>query len=289
MPVGTADGAEAVAAAPAPDGAGDGEGGDGADEADEFEGGELRTKSAAMQALRQIREEKSHQLEFAAHCFANVRHKRMAGGLVCLFEPLEYRHKTEMHQLHSVQGTADLMMNLVSGGFCKVYGMLWNRFTSPELADELFMSRRCTDLELREHQNVASRLWTCLLHTIGGLEVLNLLYTSTPPYCFLRATVDDVDRDVFEYFKECDEVLHKLDKASFRSVDARSFVRGLVFPENPMVREIFVSLQETQYRFLAGSVLDELVRFKCCQQSTLMNENMNRGVHAAEKQTRTES
>ena len=259
-----------------------GGGGDVADDAGSVGEG-LTSKAAAARALKAMKAEKVHQLDFAAHIFGDVRGKNMMTGMVSLFEPLEFWFKSEQSKFMSVAGTSELMVKLANGHYRVVYHRLLDRFLSPEYAVDLGLSAMACPGVKNQQDAIIRRLWSCLLNTIGGLESFNLLYTDTFPHAFLKGLRGDVPDTVMASFKASWELLSAMEVAAHDNVHLQRYLRDLVWPGNPMCREVFIGMAECSWKHIPAALAQELLQWTQCQNGTYANENLNRLAHCSER------
>lgn len=79
-------------------------------------------------------------------------------------------------------------------------------------------------------------------------------------------------------------------KDSHGNADLQTTLRELVFPSQPFVRELYISVAETEFKGLPAPLEHDLRSWLTCQGSTLLNENLNKFVKSMEnKATPTNS
>ena len=88
-----------------------------------------------------------------------------------------------------------------------------------------------------------------------------------------------------DYMQRCWSLLQDMEKEALRNKKLKTFLKDRVFPSMPFVRELFIGLEETEWKELPAPLAQDLESWLTCQHSTLLNENLNKWVRACDKQT----
>ena len=304
----TADDGDGIAAGPAADDAAGGDVGDhtgdaggpggdadggGADDGDDgagLPGHAPLTRAGARKKLKQMKGQYPRQLQFACHVFSNIRGKRLMDCVMHIQMPFEERFRREMTLLHSVNGVETLFLGLVRNDYASVYRVMLDRFFSPELGALLCLERDPLPEVLEKTGAAVQKLWLFTCGCIGELELLNLMYTETPPFFFMNSldpeegSVPVLMRKVRRWW----ELLQRLEKEALQDCKLQNFVRGLIWPAMGMARELFIGAEETKWSEMPAPLLQDLRAWSQTVMSTLLNENLNKAVKKAERQSNSQ-
>ena len=278
------DGAEGGAVAEGED-----EAGAAADPAEAAAEGAPLTRAAARRKLKEKKDETPKQLVFAAHVFAGIWSKRQMDGALFLMDSYEQRFHKEMQWLHTMEGSRHLLQNLGEDGFADVYKVVFENFFSCEMGKKLFLSRLPTQHVINRTCAVGQRLYLYACRAIGNWEVLNLMYTETPPLCFMRLVGEDQQRVAAgQLLRRGWMALQRLEQQALRNLSVATFVKELYFPSMGFVRELWVGLEEMSWDGLPPHLVDDVEKWMQVLPSTLMNENLNKWLRRCERESNTQ-
>ncbi len=201
-----------------------------------------------------------------------------------LTEPIQNKSKQAITYVHTRSGTVHMLVGLACSEFDPVLEEVLAVLSSPDFAKKLrFKQPPLTDHEVELDQKIADAAWSTTMATIGKSAAFHTMYTELPPLSFLAVLRPSHKDRAMAKMKSGWAVLLKLEHDANTSEDARQFLRYLMFPSNIFVREIFLSGFEHTFTTLHAEVWEELRLFASCQNSTLVQENLNRAVRASEK------
>lgn len=200
---------------------------------------------ASRAKLEKSRSQLVNTMKFSAHVLGSPLTRIMLGGLASLPRPLQHFFATEQEQLKSKWGTTQLMMSLQQNGFQDALHALLCRFTSFELAKDMCVFSKITPPRGVIEQ-AASAMWRLAYSSVGSLAIMNMGFTTQPPFVFLGLLSVDaaIVGATLASLKRLWELPMVLERLAQINTACERFVVSLRWPQDQWSRELFVLILE---------------------------------------------
>jgi hypothetical protein len=217
-----------------------------------------------------------HTLHFVSQVISKPLGCRLFKGSVYLPEKIRESFKEEMELMKTRRGGAHLHSELQQGSYIKVMHATLQHFFSAEFASFVGCSFKPRPPALLvEDGKVVRGLARLVVRAVASMALTNFTYMMLPPLSLLGLInpSSDVVKSELELNKKGWAVLQLLEATALTNNMCRSFVMSLRFPCEQFCREVYVRLDEDEFKSVSTFVRDDLYEFSVAPTHTLLIEN----------------
>ncbi|CAK0895039.1 unnamed protein product [Prorocentrum cordatum] len=250
---------------------------------------EKLSMEAARKVVTEKRKHVAQILQFAGLTLANSLKCRLWQGMAHLPQPLEDFVGAAVVKVKTKQGLVELHRELTGGVLVEVARDILLKFVSSAFHEACEFKDRVapTKREKDEDMSVLSCLWVYACRLCGEILKTQQMFWA-PPMCFLPLVDSEPDavNACLASLQKSWEALLRLETAACADKKCKTFVDGLLAPRMQFVREAFVRLAETGFKWVPDDLREWLHGMLASFLSSLLNELMaKKGREVASKNT----
>ena len=203
-------------------------------------------------------------------------------------EPIEFEHHDTFTKIKIPEEIEKIVSDMAKKGYNRYLFEIIDKLRDGPLMDELLFEDTCESedtSEISEDQQLG-KICFDLVRNLFSQELGAMRYRSCRPpmrFTLLFGESDEVMKDTLRWCADLQSALYKLEALAVHDTFFKTFLRDMMWPSNPHVREILVALEETGFQSLPRDVIGEIDILKTGQNGTPMCEETFRHFNACAK------
>lgn len=212
--------------------------------------GSARTVAESNAQIEKKRQASANTLHFAASIFASSFHKRLSAGIFCIESPMREWVGRDLARCHTPDGCLEKLLRDTGRGYNKPLTEIVDTLQSVSFTHRVGFSHDAAlpDLDMQDECVLSQKLFEFGVRLIGSYLTSLLLLSDSLPMYFGRLLHPDGDTRV-----EALARLHRLwtllqeYEQNAADPDVGGFLRSMLWPSMPWVREVLLELDESMW------------------------------------------